>query len=255
MERLADQSLFIAREADPYMQSHPLPRDRILALQDIIKASPNLNKKDPPDLQLRHDLVRAKLVAFTWSSGRVATKYPASDNSLPARYARAISTYRFGQLAAAQKLVDALIAEQPDNPYFRELKGQELLETGSPAAALDPLRKAVSLAPAAGLIKILLGQALVATGTKAAAAEAIELLNGGLTSDPDMATGYRALARAYAISGNEPLAQLATAQGLFADGNIKDAKIQAERAAAKLPVGSPARLRADDIVSYKPPKV
>ncbi len=254
MQRLADENLFITKSVDPYLLSHPLPSDRILTMQELINKSPNLAKKDPPELQLRHDLVRAKLVGFTWTSGRVVTRYPLSDNSLPARYARAISAYRFGPLAPAQKQIDALIAEHPENAYFLELKGQELLETGSPAAALDPLRKAVALAPNAGLIKILLGQALMATNNKAVAREAIDVLTAGLQKDPDESAAYRALARAYDMIGDVPMAQLATAQGLFADGHIEDAKIQATRAQAKLPAGSPARLRADDIVTYKPPK-
>jgi predicted Zn-dependent protease len=255
LKRLADQNLFASKNADPYLQTHPLPPERIAALQDLVKASPNAAKKDPPELQLRHDMVRAKLVGFTWTSGRVLTRYPLADTSLPARYARAISAYRFGQLAPALKQVDALIAEQPGNPYFLELRGQALLETGSPQASLEPLRKAASLAPTSGLIKILLGQALVATANKQVAKEAIEVLNSGLQSDPSVATGYRALARAYDMTGETALAQLATAQGLFEDGEIDGAKAQAKRAQAKLATGTPAWLRADDIVSYKPPKL
>jgi predicted Zn-dependent protease len=254
LRRLADQNLFASKSADPYLQTHPLPPERILALQDLVKASPNVAKKDSSDLQLRHDLVRAKLIGFTWTSGRVLTRYPLADTSLPARYARAISAYRFGQLAPALKQIDALIADQPGNPYFLELKGQAFLETGSPQASLEPLRKAVSLAPNAGLIKMLLGQALVATNNKAVAKEAIDALTSGLQSDPSVAIGYRALARAYDMVGDIPMAQLATAQGLFEDGDIDGAKAQAKRAQAKLPTGSPARLRADDIVEYKPPK-
>jgi predicted Zn-dependent protease len=255
MERLADQNLFIRKSVDPYLQSHPLPSERIATLQGLVRASPHFSKRDSTDLQLRHDLVRAKLIGFTWTSGRVLTRYPLSDTSLPARYARAISAYRFGQLAPAQRQVDALIAEQPSNPYFLELKGQELLETGSPQAALEPLRKATALAPNSGLIKILLGQALVATNNKAVAREAIDVLTTGLQKDPDAAPGYRALARAYDMTGDVPMAQLATAQGLFADGHIEQAKVQATRAQSKLPAGSPAWLRADDIVTYKPPKL
>ena len=50
------------------------------------------------------------------------------------------------------------------------------------------------------------------------------------------------------------MASLATAEGLFADGNYGDARIHAAKAQAKLKRGSPGWLRADDIVSYKPAK-
>ncbi len=254
LKRLANQNLFLSRDADPYIQSHPLPPTRIAAVEHLVTESKYYGRTDPSALQRRHDMVRAKLVGFTWPSGRVLTRYPLSDNSEPARYARAISTYRFGTLAAAQKEIDSLIAGNPGDPYFWELKGQELLETGNPKAALDPLRKAVSLAPNAALIKILLGQALVAVGGKSLNNEAVKILSPALRADPDAAAGFRALGRAYASLGNTAMAQLTTAEGLFAEGNIKDAKVQASRAQAELKRGSPAWLRADDIVAYNPPK-
>jgi predicted Zn-dependent protease len=255
LKRLADQNLFASRQADPYLQSHPLPRERIIAVETLVHESKFFGKADPPALQQRHDLVRAKLIGFTWPSGRVATRYPLSDMSLPARYARAVSTYRFGALPAALKQIDGLIASDPSFPYFWELKGQALLETGSPQAALEPLRKAVNLAPDSALVKVLLGQALVATDNKALANEAVSLLSVAMQDDPDAAAGFRALARAYAMLGNAAMAQLTTAEGLFAEGNIKDAKVQATRAQADLKTGSPAWLRAADIVAYNPPKI
>lgn len=254
LQRLGNQNLLLEHTADPYLQTHPLTPERIAALQDLVKASPYVKVKDPPDLQLSHDLVRAKLVGFMWTASRIALRYPVSDASLPARYARAISAYRFGPLAPAQRQIDSLIADRPTDPYFLELKGQEMFETGDPKGAVEPLRKAVSLAPDEGLIKILLGRALVANNTKAQAQEAVDVLTTGIQRDPDEPTAYRALGQAYGMLGNVPMAQLATAEGLFADGNIKDAQIQAKRAEDTLPRGSPAWLRADDIVSFKPPK-
>ena len=254
LERLASDTLLDARNANPYLQSHPLPRERIAALEQLVHNSPYLAQKDPPALQARHDLVRAKLVGFTWSPLQVMRRYPISDNSLPARYARAIAVYRSGRAVDALKQIDDLTRASPDNPYFWELKGQILLETGKPKDALGPLRKAVALAPNTNLIKVLLGQALVAVGSSSDAEEAVRLLSAAVVNYPDLPGGYHALARAYAMQGDVPMAQLATAQGLFIEGAIQDAQIQAIRAQTKLKRGSPAWLRADDIVSYKQPK-
>jgi predicted Zn-dependent protease len=254
MQRLANDNLFLAQQANPYLQSHPLPRERVVAIQDLIAGSPYTNKKDPPDLQRRHDLVRAKLVGFTWSSEQVLRRYPMSDQSLAAKYARAILAYRTGKPGPAAKQIDELIAASPNDPYFYELKGQALLETGNAKAAVPPLQKAVALAPSSSIIKILLGQALIASENPATADQVIDLLTVALQKEPDMGTGWRALARAYALKNDIPMAQLATAQGLFAEGAYGDAKAQAARAQAKLKRGSPAWLRADDIVSYKPAK-
>jgi predicted Zn-dependent protease len=254
MKRLSDQNLLLSQQINPYLQSHPLPRERVIAIAALVAQSQFTNRRDSPELQRRHDLVRAKLVGFTWSTDKVMRRYPLGDSSLPAKYARAIVAYRTGKPGPAQQQIDGLIKADPKNPYFLELKGQALLETGNPKAALAPLRKAVALAPNASIIKMLLGQALVAGDTAADAAEAIKVLSPALQSEPDLSVGYRALARAYALQDNIPMAQLATAQGLFSDGDFDGARIQATRAQVKLKRGSPAWLRADDIVSYKPQK-
>ena len=254
LKRLADQNLLLSQQANPYLQSHPLPRERVIAIEALVAQSKFTDRRDPAELQRRHDLVRAKLVGFTWATDRVMRRYPISDTGLPARYARAIVAYRTGKPGPAQQQIDGLIKSDPSNPYFLELKGQALLETGSPKAAVTPLRKAVALAPSSNLLKILLGQALIAGDDPAAAAEAIKVLSSALQGEPDMSAGYRALGRAYALRGDIAMAQLATAQGLFAEGAYAEAKTQATRAQAKLKTGSPAWLRADDIVSYKPQK-
>jgi predicted Zn-dependent protease len=166
--RLADDTLLLARDVNPYLLSHPLPRERISLLENLVKNSKFVNRKDPPALRHRHDMMRAKLSGFIESRQRVAKRYPASDNSLPARYARAIVAYRFDGVARATPLIDGLIQSEPNNPYFWELKGQTYLEGGKPREAIAPLRKAVSLASTqgakTGLLRILLGQALVDSG-------------------------------------------------------------------------------------------
>jgi predicted Zn-dependent protease len=254
LKRLANDALLSSRSIDPYLQSHPLPAARVTALEALVDKSPYRDRKDPPALQARHDMVRAKIAAFTWQPIRVARAYPVSDQSLPAKYARAIVAYRSGALAPAVKQIDALIAAQPNNPYFFELKGQAYLDAGKVKEAAAAFRKSVGLAPSSGLLRILFGQALVASGGPGDYDEAIKNLEVGLQSDPDSPAGFRALARAYAYKQNIAMAELATARGFLAEGNVKDAKLHAARAQAKLKYGSPAWLRADDIVSFKPPK-
>ena len=162
-KRLSDQILFAARNADPYMQSHPMPAERVAALEIFAQQQPQLGQEGPAGAAARHDLMRAKLFGFLDRGDTVARRYPLSDTSLPARYARAIATYRHADLRAAIAQIDALIQAQPNNPYFHELKGQALLEGGKPAEAIAPLRRAVQLAPHPALIQIMLAQALIAT--------------------------------------------------------------------------------------------
>ncbi|PTW60272.1 putative Zn-dependent protease [Breoghania corrubedonensis] len=251
-KRLADQQLFAAQHADPYAQSHPMARDRVSMLETLAKQSPYYNKKDPPALQARHDLARAKLIAFAGSQGAVARTY-GKGSSLPARYARAIFTMQSGNPRDAQRLIDGLVNTQPKNPYFWELKGQSLIESGHPAASVAPFEKAVAYAPKEGLMKIWLGYALVATGKDAYLNRAVGLLKTGLREEPNSPLAYSQLAIAEARRGNPALADVATAKSMMLSGQFQIARKFAARAQKRLKRGSPGWLQADDIISYKPP--
>lgn len=250
-KRFADQIQFMASRIDPYLQSHPMPMERVRALEAIARTSTVWDKKDSAELQLRHDMMRAKLSAFIERPETVARKYPLSDTSLPARYARAISGYRHYDIRNAIQQMDALIQAQPNNPYFWELKGQALLESGHPAEAVAPLRQAVTLAPTAPLIQIMLGQALVASNNAKYAEESIALLRNALAREPDAPEGYTQLAMAYGRKGDLAQADLASAQAAFTRNDFKTARELAARARTRFPVGTPGWVKADDIVNVK----
>jgi len=252
--RLADQTLYQTRYINPYMQSHPLPSERVAALEGMARASPYWDHKDPPAMQARHDLMRAKLFGFMERPDSVARRYPLSDTSLAARYARAISSYRFSDPRAAMGQIDALIQAQPQNPYFHELKGQALLEAGKPAEAIAPLRHAIQLAPNPALIQIMLAQALIGTRDRARVDEAVTILEKALTREPESPDAYSHLAMAYGQKNDLARADLASAQAAFMRGDIKTAREIATRAKTRFPVGSPGWVKADDIASYKPPQ-
>ena len=194
--RFADQALFSKQYVDPYVLSHPMANERISQLERLASKSPHFDKSDPAQLQLRHDLMRAKLSGFIEAPGRVQRRFPRTDKSLAADYARAIVAYRTGSLRPALKRIDGLIRQSPNYPYFHELKGQALLEAGKARQAVAPLRKAVSLAPSPGLIRILLGHALLETGNARNLKDAIGNLKAGLGAEPLAAIGYRHLSTA-----------------------------------------------------------
>jgi predicted Zn-dependent protease len=251
--RFADQQLFSAQYADPYALSHPMARDRLDQLEAAALESPHWDVTDDPQLQLRHDMMRAKLSGFTDGPGLVERRYPRSDQTLPAQYARAIVAYRTGSTRSAVRAIDDLIAQAPGYPYFHELKGQALLEAGKAREAVAPLQQAVALAPDAGLIRILLGHALLETADDGLLDAAIANLRSGLDDEPLAAIGYRHLATALQRQGKVAEAELATAEGLFIDGEIRAAQDFARRAQAKFGFGSPGWLRADDIINYEDP--
>lgn len=251
-KRFTDESLFAARGSDPYVQSHPMPTQRVAALEELARSSPYWDKKDDPALQLRHDMARAKISAFMERQDTVYRRYPMSNNSLPARYAHAISTYLHGDLRSALAQIDALIQQQPNNPYFYEVRGQALLEGGKPQEAIAPLRKAVALSNNAPLIEMLLGQALVATGNNAYTDEAIAILRAAVARESEAPIGYMQLAMAYGRKGDYAQADLASAQAAYLRGDNKTARDLASRAKTRFAIGTPGWVKADDIVSAKP---
>jgi predicted Zn-dependent protease len=251
-KRFADQMLFASSRADPYLQSHPMPTERLAALSEIAKTSPNWEKKDPADLQARHDLMRAKLFGYMERPDTLLRRYPPSDTSLPARYARAVSTYRHADIRSAVAQMDGLIQAQPNNPYFYEIKGQALVESGRAQEAIPLLRRAIATAPDPTLIRVLLGQALVGANDPRLLDEAIATLRHAVATDPDIADAYEQLAMAYGRKNDLADADLASAQAALARGQLPTARQLASRAKGRFPIGSPGWVKADDIATFKP---
>ena len=184
---------------------------------------------------------------------RCCAAIPMTDQSLPARYARAISAYRHRAMSDAISQIDALIHAQPNNPYFHELKGQALLEAGRGREAVAPLRRAMALAPTPTLIQVMLGQALLASNDPAVVDEAVDSLKKALSRDNEIPDAHAQLAIAYGRKGNLAEADLASAQAAFNRGDFLTARQLATRAKGRFPVGTPGWVKSDDIASYRPP--
>ncbi|HEY3951285.1 M48 family metalloprotease [Phenylobacterium sp.] len=237
-----------------YFIDHPLFSDRIEALQTRVTALPHYYKKDPPEALAEHEIMKAKLEGFI--EPQVAlTKYDEKDTSYPARYARAIAYYQLKEPDKALKRVDALIAEQPNNAYLYELKGQILFEFGRQEEAEAPQRKSVALRPDAPLLRVNLGQTLVSLDNRTKTEEGIVELKKALTQENDNATAWRILAEAYDKHGDEGLARLATAEMEYNIGDMRQAREFAIRARDRLPKDSADWRRATDIVLVSNPTV
>jgi predicted Zn-dependent protease len=250
---------------NPYLMTHPLPQQRLTQLRTLVTTSPYYGNTDPPELQFRHDLMKAKLFGFLDNPQTALNRYTATDQSLPAMYARAIATYRQSGVKVAMPQLDALIAARPDWPYFYEIKGQFLFESGQPAAAVPPLRDAVRLGPDEPLLRVMLAQALLGTNDPKLVDEAITNLRTALAREDSSAMGYRQLASAYARKAEAAKAagakkqfmaqaELASAEAYFYEGQLKLAKQQAKRAKAGLVDGTPNWFKADDILAFEVPR-
>ncbi|MFM9848077.1 MAG: M48 family metalloprotease [Hyphomicrobiaceae bacterium] len=253
-ERFAQQEYISASGAtqDAFARSHPVAANRLAQLRDTVAKTPFANEKDPPALQLRHDLMRAKIAGYLDRPTIVFNRYPASDNSLPARYARTIAAFFQSGIERALPQVDALIREKPDNAYFHELKGDFLMRSGKAREAIPSLRASLKLLNDAPLISVRLAQAIISADNVAGVDEAIAIARKSLIEDPNP-QAYRILAQGYSAKNKLPEANLATAEALFLEGDVKQAQIFAKRAQVGLKNGSPEWIRAGDIVNYKIP--
>ncbi len=253
-ERFAQQEYISDTHKDAFVRSHPVATERLARLRQLVQSSPHVAKKDSAELQLRHDLMRAKLSGYLESPRVVFNRYPERDKSLPARYARAVARhFQGGQQGTQQAIadIDALIRERPDNAYFHEMKGDILMRSGRAAEAIEPLRKAIKLAENPALIQVELATALQSVGGEAGIAESISLLRRAVVIDVNP-RAHRLLATAYYKQDKLPLADAETAQAYFLEGDIKQAQIFAKRAQRVLKQGTPEWLRNDDIINYKP---
>ncbi|HVY86618.1 MAG TPA: M48 family metalloprotease [Caulobacterales bacterium] len=241
---------FSQRHVPAYMITHPFTSDRVEALRRRVEANPHRDTPDTPDNIQRFQFMQAKLVGFLRTQGQTLARYPLTDHSQPARYARAVAYYRVSDLPNARAELQSLIAESPNNPYFQELMGQILFENGRAAESIPFHRRSVELAPHKPLLEINLARALTAANGRAGSDEAVSLLQDALAREPDNAFAWRELASTHDLRGEEGLAELASAEQNFAMGDFGAAQNFAERARRELTRGTPSYQRAADLVSF-----
>ena len=238
--------LAIAQD-NAYDRTHPLTGDRIQVLQDQLSTDKAWTKATDPAIEARFQRVKAKLFGFINEPKDTLYRYPANDVTLPAHYARA---YAYHKSAYPQKAVDeadALLAAEPNDPYFQELKGQILLESGKPVEALATLREAVKGTHYNPLIAALFGHALIATENPANFAEAKSVLRTAIQRDNQNPFAWYQLGTIYAQEGDQARAALATAERFNLEGTPMPALANAQAAMHGLPKGSVDWIRAQDI--------
>lgn len=234
-------------QEDSYNRSHPLSGERITLLQEIYQNDPAYNNPLDPALEARFQRVKAKLVGYVAEPTETLRDYPETDQSVPARYARAYAWHKSAYPEKALAEVRSLLAQAPDDPYFLEIYGQILLESGRPKEAIAPLQKAVASTNAQSLIAGVYGHALIATEDPSNLAEAERVLKAAVARDAENPFAWYQLGVVYADRGDTARAALASAERYVLQGNAPLALQSAEQAMTTLPQGSADWIRAQDI--------
>jgi predicted Zn-dependent protease len=231
---------------DSFDSDHPITAERIQALQQKLKGDPAWNKPTDPKLEAEFERVKAKLLGYV-NPKQAVLRYPETDQSIPAHYARAYAYHLGGYPNKAEAEANALLAADPHDPYFLELKGQILLEDGKPREAIPALREATERSGNAPMIAALLGHALVATEDPKNFDEAKQILKVAVDRDNEDPFAWYQLGIIYDREGDQARASLATAERSNLEGNPKMALASAQMAMKGIAPGSPDYLRAQDI--------
>lgn len=234
-------------QEDSYGRTHPLSGERVSLLRDVYQKDPAWDKPPDPEIEARFQRVKAKLLGYTADPAVTLREYPESDQSVPARYARAYAWHKSAYPDRALYEANNLLKSAPDDPYFLELQGQILLESGKPDEALKSLRRAVQLTNNQPLIASLFGHALIATEDPQYLDEATEVLKAAVNKDNRNPFAWYQLGVVYSQQGDIARAQLATAESSLLEQNYAGAIRSSQIAMAGIKENTPDWIRAQDI--------
>lgn len=234
-------------QEDSYGRTHPLSGERVSLLRDVYQADPAWDNPPDPEIEKRFQRVKAKLFGYTNDPAVTLREFPESDQSVPARYARAYAWHKSAYPDRALMEVNNLLKDAPEDPYFLELQGQILLESGRPDEAIASLRKAVRLTNNQPLIASLFGHALIATEDKSHFDEAERVLKAAVTRDNENPFAWYQLGVVYSRQGDTARAQLATAESAMLQRNYASAIRSSQIAMSGIEENTPEWIRAQDI--------
>ncbi|MGB4100981.1 MAG: M48 family metalloprotease [Alphaproteobacteria bacterium] len=261
IRKLKGREFLSSTRQSQYTRTHPLTQDRIDAIFHHIENSPYSSKKLPDEYEDMYSRTKAKLLGFLQPENALL-RYTDSDPRAAARYARAIAFYRTNQLDKAETRLNALIREEPRNPFYHELRGQMLYENGRIAESIQSYRQAVALLPEAALLQAAFGQALLQSDARGDLDDAITHLLEAVRLEPQTPGTWHGLATAWGRKAEarnndkayRGMTDYALAEEALARGADDAAQKHAEAALKNLPANSPYRIRAQDIRLIKEKK-
>ena len=247
-QRFAQEEAMSAYKIDKFAVDHPTGQDRVADLQDMVDSSPYREVQDSPQSVHTFEMVQAKLAGYVLPVKEALRRYPPSDTSAPARYARAMAYMRQPDFKKAMDEINSLIKDEPNNPYFYEVRGQIYVSMARPREGIPDYQKAVDLRPSAPLLRQELATAQLATDDASLAGDALKNLKAALLAEnDDMFTWYET-AQAYSTLNNKPMADLSTAELYYHGGDMQRALVFAMRARGGLNQGTSDWQRASDII-------
>ena len=250
MARLARERLLPEDRQSEYYLSHPGVKQRGAIFQTHAASLSYADTPPSPELQDLLQDILSKLRGWT-ESPRLLMINTSDDETLGGRYARATAFYRLNDIPAALEMVDELIQDVPDNPYFHEFRGDILLSAARANDAAQAYRQSLSLLDASvnrGQILLSLGRAMMASGDDEQIEEAISALEQANILEPDWSFIKHQLGISYGRAGRLADADLILAERAVLIGN-KPLALQLAKRVTKNPEATHIQQRlASDII-------
>ena len=254
-QKFANEDAMAGAYNHDFISDHPADRERIDLLQREADLSPYKNKPDSPEVVHEFHMIQAKLAGYISRPEAVLTRWPITDQSDEAHYARAMAYFRQPDLQSALQEINTLVKMDPNNPYFWEVLGQIQVDRSKPQLGVGPYQKAVDLLPSSPLLRIDLAAAQLATENPAYTKKAVANLKIALDQENNNTFGWYEMAQAYSDDNNKPMADLSTAELHYQAGDMMGAMHFAGVAQHSLPKGSTDWQRANDILAAAGPQM
>jgi len=246
--KFANQEALSSHRQSIRVRSHPISRDRVRSLEQKVKNSEFFNEEDNDNIIFQYKMIQAKLDGFLNNPNDIIKKNSKNPNLIFNKYSLAVAYYRKALLNQSILILNEMIKEYPENPWFYELKGQILYESGKIKESIMPYQKALSISPNEPLLMVALATALNALDDRNTAVKAIKLLKSSLKYDKKNTQTWFQLAISFSRINDIGNAELASAERHFLTGNIKMASFHAKKSLKYLKDSSISELRAEDIV-------
>ncbi len=246
--KFANQEALSSRQKSVRVRSHPISRDRIRSLEQKAKNSQFINEKDNDNFLFQYKMIQAKLDGFLNNPGDIIKKKNKESLSIISNYSLAIAYYRKALLEKSLSILNKMINDYPGNPWFYELKGQILYESGKIKESIKPYQQALLIRPREPLLMVALATALNAQESRDSSIKALRLLKSSLMHDKKNSNTWFQLAIAFSRIGDLGNAELSTAERHFLTGNVKMASFHAKKSLKYLQESSISKLRAEDIL-------
>lgn len=245
-EQMRDISGEFESRINPNRINHPLTSERMNNAKlkiSKLKKIPTQQKSAIAQENKNYEILRAKLIGYLDTDKNVIIKYPYTDKSDAAIYARAIANMQSGNLDTAKTGTQTLIARNPNNPYYYELLGDIEYQYGAYDDSVASYEKSLKLTKNAPQIETALALVLSERNKLGDKEHAKELCKRVILTEPTPLS-YWILARV--TDGGE--SDWAMAEYYNMNGDKKNAKKYAKSAQKKSKKDSPEYIKSGDIL-------